>query len=345
MKSSLIGVPIIIVILILLGLSRMHIGNAVFYSSCFEGDLDGYLRYSDLAAVSGQTLSQVRRELRLCRRRYMQRFEIKQQPDGSEIIELYSKTALCECRSCGAQIEKRMFFTGTCPYCSSSDLTARVLTGDQFYSISNDVQQGTNNPEFYQTKSLTLKKVLFGILFTLGASVAVICLLMVLTEIPHLNDMEYQQKILLDPSKHLFSYELIRAHILDGILFSGAAFLILAPLVVLRLDKMLCLTAAQQCAAFFARYRVPFVEAKTIPDVGVLENDRGKMRRVRRSIRHGYLKNCTFEMHDGKLMAALAKKVVKNQCPGCGASITDAVDVNYTCKYCGRQIMGVIEKK
>lgn len=50
-------------------------------------------------------------------------------------------------------------------------------------------------------------------------------------------------------------------------------------------------------------------------------------------------------MHDGRMVAALAKKIVKDQCPSCGAPIVGAVDENYVCQYCCRVIMGVIEKK
>lgn len=345
MKSSLIMLPIVTVLLILVGISRSRIGNAVFYSSCFEGDLDGYLHYADLAAVTGKTLRQVRRELRFCRRHYMQRFEIKPQPDGTEIIELYSKKALCECKSCGAHIEKRVFFTGTCPYCDSSDLTARVLTGDRFYSISNTVQEGTNNPSYYKAKLLTAKKALFAVLFVLGAFLALIGLLMSLTEIPHLFDMEYQKQMLFDATNHLNSYELIRAHILDGIIFAATLFVVFTPLAVLRFRKMTRLAAAEKCAVFFSRYRVPYVQVDAIPNIGTLESSSGRMKKIRGAIRHGYLKNCTFEMHGGKLTAALAKKIVKDQCPGCGAPLTGAVDENCVCSYCGKEIMGVIVKK
>lgn len=62
-------------------------------------------------------------------------------------------------------------------------------------------------------------------------------------------------------------------------------------------------------------------------------------------IKHGYLTNCTIEFHDEKPYVALAKKVVKDKCPNCGAPITGVYNKDYVCKYCGKRINDVIEKK
>ena len=345
MKSSLIMVPLFVLLLILLARSRYHIGNAVFFSRCFEGDLDGVLPVADLAAVTGMTVPQAERETALCIRRYMKSCTLRAENDGSRSVVLESKKIRCQCQSCGAEIEKSIYFTGTCSYCGSSDLTARVLSGDQFLSISSEAQQGRNNPAFYTAKNLPLKKALFATLFVLGASLALIALLYTGSELSHYFDKAYQQKILLDPDKHLFSYELIRAHILDNMLFGIALVLVLTPLAWLRLRKTVSIRTAQESAGYFARYSKPYVPVEQIPDMGVVATSRSKMKSVRRALRHGYLRNCSFEMHGGRLTAALAKKIVRNQCPGCGAPITGAVDENYTCSYCGREIMGVVVKK
>lgn len=66
---------------------------------------------------------------------------------------------------------------------------------------------------------------------------------------------------------------------------------------------------------------------------------------VRSAMRYGFLKNCTLDKHDNKLRVALAKKIVKDACPHCNAPIVGAVVVNYTCKYCGKTIMDVMERK
>lgn len=115
------------------------------------------------------------------------------------------------------------YFTGTCPYCKSSDLFAKILTDQRFYSISSDVEKGNQDASFY---------------------------------------------------------------------LSGGR----------------------------------------------------KIQKVRKAIHKGDLINCTLEVHQKELVVALAKKIVKDKCPSCSGPIVGAVDENYVCNYCGKQIMGVVEK-
>lgn len=82
---------------------------------------------------------------------------------------------------------------------------------------------------------------------------------------------------------------------------------------------------------------VPVVRRHASPNMGI--------RTIRRAMRFGYLKNCTLDMNEGNLRVALARKIVKDACPLCNAPIVGAVDANYTCNYCGKTIMGVIEKR
>ena len=69
-----------------------------------------------------------------------------------------------------------------------------------------------------------------------------------------------------------------------------------------------------------------------------------KIQKVRKAIHKGDLINCTLEVHQKELVVALAKKIVKDKCPSCSGPIVGAVDENYVCNYCGKQIMGVVEK-
>lgn len=91
--------------------------------------------------------------------------------------------------------------------------------------------------------------------------------------------------------------------------------------------------------------KVPFIHAKNLPDIGILSDEKRKLKGARNAIRRKYLVNCSLEMHDGRLMVALAKKIVKDKCPSCNAPIVGAVDENYVCQYCRRLIMEVIENK
>ena len=123
--------------------SRRFIGNASLFSGYFETDLDGYVSFADLAAVTGKSEKSVNRQLRLFRKLYMKGFELR---ENQAVLD--SKTCLCECQSCGGVIEKRVYFTGVCPYCGSSDLFAAVLTGNRFYSITKNVSEETKQPQY-----------------------------------------------------------------------------------------------------------------------------------------------------------------------------------------------------
>lgn len=343
MASSIIWVTIGAILLIEAIISRNLIGKATFYSGYFEGSLDGWVKCSDLAQVVGKKEEKVKRQLSFFRKIYLKKFEMAEK-DGETVAELYSKKSLCECRNCGANMEKRIFFTGSCPYCKSSDLFAKVLTDNRFYSISNDIENGVKKPAFYTTEHLNAKKVLFIILSVMGAFVAMIGLMMVLSEIPHYFDKEYQKEILFSPENHLYSYELIKADILDTILFAAMMFLVFMPLVISGIRGIISIVTSDICARFFSKSKKPFIDAKKLPDIGIISDGKMKLKCMRRAIHRGDLVNCTLEVHDGRLMAVLAKKIVKDRCQSCGSPIVGAVDENYVCKSCGRLIMGVVEK-
>ena len=91
-------------------ISRMMINEAVFFSGYFEGDLNGYVDFAELAEVTGKTPEQIQSRLRWLRPLYMQNFRVIKTVNYRypEIIELYSKTVTCSCRSCGGWMEKRV---------------------------------------------------------------------------------------------------------------------------------------------------------------------------------------------------------------------------------------------
>ena len=95
----------------------------------------------------------------------------------------------------------------------------------------------------------------------------------------------------------------------------------------------------------YGKIRTPFVYANKLPTVNRSKNKATAMKSVRGAMRLRYLKNCAFDYHAKSLRIALGAKVVKDRCPYCNGAITGAVDVNYTCQYCGRVIMNVLDKK
>lgn len=258
------------------------------------------------------------------------------------MIVLASKKTICICNNCGAEIEKSIYFTGTCSYCGGSDLHAKILTKNKFYDISNEVSSGISKPDYYIRKGANSKKVLSVILLIVNLAISTILVMMIIDGISHYFDAEYQKQILLSPDSHLRSYKLIKGEILDGIIYDLVPLIILIPLAILRIKKIISIITAVDCSSFFSKCKKPFVDVSEIPYYKVKKN---YLKKICQSIKRRYLKNCTLEIHDNSVKVALAKKVVKDQCPTCGASITDAVYEDYICKYCGNKIMDVVIKK
>ena len=342
MPGSIDAVLMAIVFLFVVLLSRKLIGDARFYSSYFEGSLYQHIRVKDLAAVSGKPAFVVAIELFFFRFLYMKNYKFET-IEGNKVIELYSKRTLCECKNCGAPIDKSIYFTGTCSYCGSSDVFAKILAGDRFYSISNEVQRGVNCPSYYEGKNLDLKKNLSRVFAIVGLGTAVIMAFLIADSASNYNNKEYLREKLFDTSNHLYSYDAIRAELISLIIFGAIFLIILLVLAARRFYKLFFITEAEKCAGYFSKCKSPFIPAEELPSIKADGNK--KMRRVRGALKNAYLSNCTLEVHEEVMKVALAKKIVKDTCPNCASPIVGAVDENYICKVCGSKIMSVIEKK
>ena len=104
-------------------------------------------------------------------------------------------------------------------------------------------------------------------------------------------------------------------------------------------------TGYQSYANYLARCKRAIIPIHWLPTVNVKENKLNGVKLVHAAMRRRYLNNCTFEMHEGELKIALAKKIVKDKCPSCGGAITGAVNEHYRCRYCNNLIMDVVVKK
>lgn len=330
------------VLLLAAGASRRLIGNANFYSSYFEGDLSGYIQYRDLAEVMGISAARVRLQLLFFRKVYMKGYELGTVNHMEQIV-LNSKICTCECKHCGASIEKRVYFTGICPYCGNSDLSARVLTDNRFYCIENQVAEGVKNPDFYAIKHLAAKRMLFALYLGLGLFVIMIAAIYCLGNFFHYHDQEYLKDLLLSGKSPYSSFELIKADIMDSIIWGVALALALIPVVLYRVKKIRYINMADNCSLYFAQCKTPFIDARSLPVLTV--NPNKNLKSVRSALRLRYLLNCTLEKHEDTLKVALARRIVKDQCPSCGGAIVGAVDEHYQCRYCGNVIMDVIRKK
>ncbi|MER2080072.1 MAG: hypothetical protein ABS876_00960 [Ruminococcus sp.] len=322
-------------------ISRRLINDAGFYSSYFETSLSGYISCHELSAVTGKSVSAVTARLHLLRPLYMKCFSFRSQ-NGYEYVELFSKTCVCECRQCGAPIEKRLYFTGVCPYCRGSDLFAKVISGNRFYSISGAPRQAQSSPAFYEGRALTGKKI--G--FTAGlCAVLILCLvfLLLLTDmISKYNNQEYLTKVLLS-GKSYSSFDLIRAEMMNTIIFAAFSFVALGSAVPLLVARLASVIRSERYAKFFARFPFPYISMQQ------LSTEAGSparaLRNIIKSLRERHLRNCSPDQQTGELRISLAKQITKDTCPYCGAPIVGAISENHCCSYCRRLIMGVIRKQ
>lgn len=331
------------VLLIASAISRSLLNDAGFYSNYFEGDLDGFVTFEELSDVMGKSVFRIKTRLRLIRPLYMKQFWFKT-VDNRQVIELYSKVALCECRNCGAPIEKRVYFTGVCPYCQGSNLFAKVISGDQFYSISNSAGEGVSQPAFYRGRGLTAKKLGYVLWLCFTLFIVIILGLFIIDTIGKYNSQDYLTEELLS-GRSYSSFDLIKAGLLNSIVWSAIFFAAFAPLVPALIIRVRTIALAQTCANLFSRYPDPFVPAENLRVLGQGQNPRRLLAGVRRAVRARYLVNATLEKHGGVLRIALAKRVTRDLCPYCAGPIIGAANESYQCQYCRRYIMGVVQKK
>lgn len=111
--------------------SRILIENVYFYSRYFEGDLDGYIYTSEMTKVIGKSETKINSELfKLVNKKYL--INLKLTKNNNKIrVELFSEKCKCECKNCGAVFDKKIDFTGVCPYCGSSDVFANQVKNER----------------------------------------------------------------------------------------------------------------------------------------------------------------------------------------------------------------------
>lgn len=128
-KNTFYILTLISVVLIILSFrSKRLIGSVFFYARYFEGDLDGIIKPSDMVAVVGKNANRIKTELRWLKiRGYMKNYKLVKK-ENETVIELESIMKQCECKNCGAPIDKKVYFAGNCPYCGGLDVFAKELT-------------------------------------------------------------------------------------------------------------------------------------------------------------------------------------------------------------------------
>lgn len=116
------------VFLVYRGILKKKLDDMVYmYARYFEGDLDGYIYISDMVNVFGKNEETIYNELSILIRRLILTNVSIREVNGKKQIVLQSITEKCQCRNCGAIIDKRTYFAGVCPYCQSSDIHAGLI--------------------------------------------------------------------------------------------------------------------------------------------------------------------------------------------------------------------------
>lgn len=313
--------------------SERNIGDALFYSNYFELDLNGMIDIHDLSEACGRDEKKVAGQLAFFRKWYMKNFKVK-----ADTVILDSKTCECECLNCGAPIDKKIYFAGKCSYCGSSDVFAKVLTGNRIYSISTEQVKNIGDPAYYHKENLETKRIRSVIGIGIASIFAVIAFFMILDQLLHINDQEYLTEVLLS-GKGASSYDLIRHDMVDLMLWDG--ILILAMLFVIGSFRvrLFLIAITQRFSPVFANAGKTYVLKSEFPQM------KDPIKKVCRTIKKGYVKNCSIECVDGIFRISLAKKIQKDKCPYCGAPVVDVKNEKYTCPYCQRTVIGVVEKK
>ena len=308
----------------------------MFFSDYFEGDLNGYVDFAELAEVTGKTAGQIRSRVGLVRPLYMKNFRIIKTVNYRypEIIELYSKTVVCSCRSCGGMMEKRVYFEGRCPYCGSSDLTAQVISGQRLYFISDNVGRKPNNPVYYERSNLQAKRIGYAVGFGVELFFFLIFLIVFLTMVNNYNNEPYFREML---GRGITSYSLFRSGLLNAIIlfaFALAAIVLTAPLTI---SRMITIESAQRYAKDFARYRGPFLTFRELdriqkskdPDSSVTPADRPRetnskrpLSRLRRSDRRSGHRELPVRLLRKTDHGRYHKKIRQHRAPeSCGIAI------------------------
>ena len=348
--GSIIFFHLGILLLVYSRISRRLINDAVFFSGYFEGDLNGYIDFEELAEVTGKTAGQIKSRLELLRPLYMKNFRIVKTVNypRPEIIELHSKTVTCSCLSCGGLMEKRLYFEGRCPYCGGSDLTAQVVSGQRVYFINDNPFRKPNNPAYYEASPLQSKRIGYAVGFGIELFFFLIFLIVFLTMVNNFNNEPYFRDMF---GSGITSYNLFQSGLLNAIIFFAFALAAIVLTVPITFARMLTIESAQRYAKIFARFPKPFLTLQELDRIQSAENPSGSIapeeqyKRIVAAVKEGYLRGCSPEKHGGVLRIALAKQIVKDRCPGCGAPVVGAVTENYVCSYCRRIITGVIRKQ
>ena len=329
-KESLLYSSIIMVagvVLIFLGmLSNRWIEDANMYSAYFEGDLDGVIPMADMARLMGAPAWLAIFRLQVLRLIYMKGFSVKNKGRERQIV-LGSRKIVCQCNECGGEMERSVHFTGKCSYCGGLDIYTKVLCGEQFYSVKNEIAEGLGNPLYYQMPKLNRKMILAAVIWGIGAMFALI-------SFAGFCD-----------NWSMYRADRSNVEVLDTAIVFAAIFIGFLIPMINGIKRMVYVRVARSSSEYFAKRKTPYVKLSSVPFIKSGINKRFREKMLKNTVRKRYLMNCNFEIHKNELKLVLSKRIVKNRCPYCGGATSVPVNEHYKCTYCDKKIMNLIKSK
>lgn len=338
MPGAILHTKIAIILFIYSIISDKIIEDARVYANYFECELYGYTSLDELQKITNKPKILIALQLFIYRLIYLKNYSFKNINNTIQ-IELSSKKTICECKNCGAKLAKKEYFTGTCPYCKNTDLFAKVLVKDKFYSIKKEDSKEIKS-QFYLSKLLPIKMLLPLFNLFLSPIMMIIGISLITTNLSNYNNEDYLMKELLSRKHHL-SFELIQQDMRDNIIMGTLFIIIFTPLFIFGIKRMIELFKADKLANLLAKQNQTYIDIDQIDK----KPEKKTIKTINNLIKKGFIRNCTLEYHDNKVKLSLAKKLVKDKCPYCDAAIVGAIDSNYKCNYCGNIIMDAVEKK
>ena len=247
-------------------LSNCWIGDANMYSAYFEGDLDGRISMNDMARLMGMSVAVAKLKLRVFRHVYMKGFCFEKYGNNTYIV-LGSRKIVCQCKECGGEMEKSEHFTNKCGYCGGLDISTKVLCGDGFYCIENDIGKGYGNPEFYQMPKLRRKWIWAMVIWGIGAIFVLISIMGFADNFSHyLKDRS---------NKDVLDTAVVFATICIG--FSIP--------VINGIKRMEYVRVALISSEYFAKRKTPYVKLSSIPFIKSGINKSRRVQVLRRTVR------------------------------------------------------------
>lgn len=329
-------------VLALLGILELWISNwlksavleARFLENVFANDLDGRIDACELSEVMGKDEKRIFNKLERLKNLCMQGFRVNR--EGKNFcVELESKKTKCICKNCGGEMEKKIYFTGVCPYCGSLDIFAQVISGNKLYSILHTKNESAES-YFYVTsdadESMQRKEILMCMLHAGIMFFYLVCALLSVSDVMN-GEREVSLPIAFAVFSVPFLFYMLKhywnfVYIATARRFSKCAADITEPFISLQVIFVESLRN---------KYNIFVSRPKDC-------SEKKKLKAFREIQKRGYSRNCSLIHTEDGLRIGLKREIKKGVCPMCGSPLTGTLQDQCKCNYCGYVINDAIGK-